>query len=78
MPRLLLQDALHVLEQLRAVRANFNAATGYTELPLVCPKCGAMNLRPPATPTIEIDRYGHANCATCGHGWTLKWENGRC
>jgi len=33
---------------------------------LRCPKCGAMNLPPPARPTLEREQDGSLTCAQCG------------
>ena len=39
---------------------------------LECPKCHASNLRPPATPSVEIDKNGRGTCNACGHVWTVN------
>ena len=48
---------------------NWRAATLAS---LRCPKCDAMNLKPPAAQTIEIDERGQASCNGCGHGWSTR------
>lgn len=39
---------------------------------LACIKCSAINLQPPAKPTVDVDDTGRAACDQCGQVWMIK------
>ena len=41
---------------------------------LRCPACGAINLQPPASPTLERQQDGSVFCTSCSHSWKPQKE----
>jgi rubredoxin len=44
----------------------FNDAIDHERM---CPACGAMDLPPPAAPTLEVLSNGTMLCGVCSHVW---------